>query len=339
VSHRLKQVLTALSKLHRPDPSMGGGRVFAGAKYPASQFHRLGKDGSGHIAVLLALDPAAKDGPLPPVVLENISVVHSAKCRISDADGNLELGTYTVVSCTSDDKSLVRHFVTLMSSLVLALPDRPSCQTAAAAIQRMIRLFRALQRPSTRSIQGLWAELFVIKMACDAKALVRAWRGDPLERFDFAALTNRLEVKSTKWTRRSHLFSLEQLRTHGDIRVVIASMQVASLANGLTLARLWHDVRSRVEDDAELLLHVDQVVTTSIGRTWRRGLGFGFDDSVARNTLAFYDANSIPAVEGDLPRELSEVRFRSDISAVTPLLPAAMGALGPLFNAAQVKPS
>ena len=335
MSHVLKQVLAALSELQPPDPSIGGGRVFAAAKYPSSQFHRLGKDAAGHVAVLLALDPTIPDGPLPPVVLENVSVVHSAMCRISDGDGNLESGTYTVVSCISGDKSLVRHFATLMSSLVLSLPDRPSCQVAAAAIQRMIRLFRSLKRPSTRSIQGLWAELFVIRMAHDAKAMVRAWRSDPMERFDFAQLSDRLEVKSTKWTRRSHQFSLEQLRTHDDVRVIVASVQVASLANGLTLARLWHEVRSRVDDDATLLLHVDRVVTTSLGRTWRRGLDYGFDESVARNTLAFYDGNSISAVEGNLPTEVSEVRFRSDLSAIAPLLQNAMRSIGPLFQAAQ----
>lgn len=136
MSHLLKQVLVALSELRPPNPSIGGGRVFAAAKYPSTQFHRLGKDAAGHVAVLLALDPAIQDGPLPPVVLENISIVHSANCRISDGGGNLESGTYTVVSCTSNDKSLVRHFVTLMSSLVLSLPDRPSCQTGLSHLGR-----------------------------------------------------------------------------------------------------------------------------------------------------------------------------------------------------------
>ncbi|HZL35234.1 MAG TPA: PD-(D/E)XK motif protein [Tepidisphaeraceae bacterium] len=209
---------------------------------------------------------------------------------------------------------------------------------ASAALQQIIRLFRSLKRPSTRSVQGLWAELFVIRMAHDARAMVLAWRADPFERFDFAAKAERLEVKSTKWTRRSHQFSLEQLQAAGDIRVIVASVQVASLANGLTLARLWHDVRLLVEDNAKLLLHVDQVVTTSLGRAWRRGLKFGFDDNVARNTLAFYDAKLIPAVDGTLPTEVSEVRFRSDLSAMTPLSPDAMRSLGCLFQAAKADP-
>jgi hypothetical protein len=333
MSRSLKRVFAALGDLRPPPEILGAGHVFAATKYPGSKFHRLGKDAHGHVAVLLALDPSHHDGPMAPFVLDNLSVLHAATCKVSNITGAPEAGLYTVVTCTSDDKILVRHFVTLMSSLVLSLAEQPSGQSAAAAIQQTIRLFRALRRPSSRSIQGLWAELFVIREASDPKTLVRAWRADPLEQFDFAHSNERLEVKSTKWQRRSHLFSHSQLRPGTDVRVVVASVRVSSLNNGCTLARLWHDVRSQVEDDPDLLLHVDQVVTTSLGRAWRRGLEVAFDENGARATLAFYAGDAIPSIQGNQPAELSEIHFRCDISQAVPLSINELRIQGPLAEA------
>jgi hypothetical protein len=334
MSRLLDRVFSVLSDLNPPDVSPGAGHVFAAVRYPGSTFHRLGKDAHGHVAILLALDPDRQDGPMSPVVLDNLTILHAVTCRVSDTTGSVESGLYTVVSCTSDDKVLIRHFVTLMSSLVHSLVERPSCQTAAAAMQQIIRLFRALRRPSSRSIQGLWGEIFVVRMAADARALVRAWREDPLEQFDFTAGDDRLEVKSTKWSRRSHLFSMAQLRPQSGNQVVVASVQVVATTNGLTLRQLWHDVRASMGEDGRLMLKVDQIVTSSLGRAWRRGLDAGFDESMARATLAFFDAHSIPSVEQPLSDGISEVRFRSDVSGVLALSGDEMRLRGPLFEGA-----
>jgi hypothetical protein len=333
VTHLAQQCIDLVESLSPPEGAPGN-RIFNTAHMPSCKHHRVGKDASGNIVVLVSLDPARNAGALPPVFLEHLAVLHSVKCTVSEGHGSTDSGLFTVVRCTSSDQGLRRHFVTLITSLVMTLPTTPSCDEAAATITRMIQLFRALGKPSTRSVQGLWGELFIISAATEPSVLAAAWHVDPYEQFDFSAGASRLEVKSTKRGKRSHIFSLPQVRPPTGVRAVIASLRVEPSSGGTSLGDLWHGVRSKLQDDAGLVVHVDRVVAISLGRTWRRGLEARFDSQTALDSLSFFLSCSIPSVSELLPSEVTEVRFRSDISMVTPTPAAELSRIGSLFAAA-----
>jgi hypothetical protein len=44
-----------------------------------------------------------------------------------------------------------------------------------------------------------------------------------------------------------------------------------------------------------------------------------FDDALARSTLAFFPAEEMPAIRDAVPRGVSGVRFRSDLTGVNPV--------------------
>lgn len=63
-------------------------------------------------------------------------------------------------------------------------------------MNQLIELFRAIAKPARKSLQGLWAELFLISQACQPAILVDAWHTAPEDSYDFAVDNQRIEVKS-----------------------------------------------------------------------------------------------------------------------------------------------
>ena len=93
-------------------------------------------------------------------------------------------------------------------------------------MDRLIELFRAMTTPSRKSVQGLWAELFLIAQSRQPTILVDAWHMLPEDRYDFAMDDQRIEVKSFSGSLRQHHFSLEQLQPPEGVKTLIASMLV-----------------------------------------------------------------------------------------------------------------
>ncbi len=314
--NRLARQLGALwDELPVPDSPVGT-NVFSAARMPSCEHHRVGKDSDSNTAILIAIDSRHEYRPVAPLILENLSVLHGVVCNVTEADGSVHSGTFTVLRCTSRDQSLRDYFLTLVSTVVRDLPAQVPFDIAAAAIDQMVELFRALSKPSGRSIQGLWAELFVISVASDPATLVRAWRTDPGECSDFSADRMRIEVKSTRFRVRNHVFSLAQLTPPSGTRLIIASVYVERSAAGVSVRDLWTDARGTVENESGLLFHLDRVVSTSLGLAWRRSLDRRFDWQLARDSLAFYHARAVPSIAQDAPTEVTEIRFRSNLSGV-----------------------
>src|SRR4029078_3598315 len=97
-------------------------------------------------------------------------------------------------------------------------------QTTSDAIATIVELFRSLQAPPRKSVQGLWSELFLIAEARHPTLLLRAWHATPGDRYDFNLGTARLEVKSVAGAVRHHHFSLAQLSPTGGTTALVASL-------------------------------------------------------------------------------------------------------------------
>jgi hypothetical protein len=203
-----------------------------------------------------------------------------------------------------------------------------------AALQRLVELFRALERPPRKSVLGFWGELFVISRATDVLTTVQAWHLLPEERVDFSLGFQRLEVKAANGRRREHHFALEQLVPVPATRIVIASLLAERSSAGPSVSDLLGSIRSAARDDAELLLHIDGVIAGALGAAWRRAMDERFDDRLAASTLAFFDSGTIPKPT-TVPRpEVSEVRFKSDLTRCAETPREALRQEGGLFAAA-----
>ena len=101
----------------------------------------------------------------------------------------------------------------------------------------------------------------------------------------------------------------------------MASVLVERSGGGTSLEELLAAIRRRLGAHPDLVLRVEQVVATTLGSTLRAGLRERFDLELARNSVAFFDIAQIPSIAGPIPREVTDIRFRSDLTGLSSVQP------------------
>lgn len=296
------------------DPSTIATSVFSAVPIPGFEQHRIAKDSHGFPAILISVaEPSPTVNPLS-VALEHLTVQHYITCRISRPDGLTEEGRFTIVRCTSSDRMLHIYFLRIITAVINSIGDVPSHLDVFQAVSKLVELFRAMSEAPSKSVRGLWAELFLIVQAQDPVVLINAWHTMPEDKYDFAAGSQRIEVKSTSGRIRQHYFSFEQLHPPAGTTVLIASLFIERAGAGTSLGELTDEVRSRVSGNPDLVLHIDKIVGLVLGESWRSAMEERFDRELAQESLAFFATENIPKVSPELPCGVSEVRFKSDLT-------------------------
>ena len=296
-----------------PIPQRGTERRagFSGVLIPGSE-HRLARDGNGRPAVLVSTPE--DENRSSPLVLKNLRVEHSVKCRIDQLGQATIDGRFTLIQCQSHDEVLQQCFLELMASVLRNVGPEPSQAELTTAIDRIAALFHVLERPGTRSVQGLWGELFVIVHSRDPCPLVAAWHNQLCDRYDFASGAQRVDVKTTGERSRWHYLSLSQAYPPDGVQAVVASLMVESSSAGRCVGELWDAAREAVAHDPELRLKIDETCLAALGDMWQDARTTSFDEELALSSLAFYDVRDIPRVPQPMPDGVSDVRFRSNLA-------------------------
>lgn len=282
--------------------------------------HRLGRGREDAPALLIASRDRDYQSYTAPILLEHLSIQYDVTCRIRRADGGEESSPFTVVTCTDVDQGLRSYFLRVAGMIVATVGSHPSRQTIATSLEALVELFRTLAMPSRKSVQGLWAELFIIDRSESPQHVAAAWHAMPEDRFDFAHEGERVEVKSASTRTRRHHFSLDQLGAIADTRVAIASLFVERNGGGVTVGTLLDSIRSRLSGRPDLALKVEVLAASTLGSTFRRALHDAFDAQLAADSLLFFSPSDIPAVSGVVPSAVSDVHFQSDLSEVMPIV-------------------
>ena len=290
--------------------------AYVGSLVPGTE-HHVARDDRGRPALLLHAVPT--DVRPASIVLENLRIEHGIRCTITSSTGDELDARFTVVQCQTEDPLLQRYFLDLCEVVLANLPDTPSQRDIADRFDQIALLFRALEEPSRRSVQGLWGELFLIVSSQDPAVMVEGWHDDACERYDFASGEQRLEVKTSSTRTRLHHFSFEQVSPAPSVQCVVASLFVEPSTGGRTLGSLWDEARQLVRDTPQLRARIDQVAFESLGSHWTHARTMAFDEQLASSSLCFYDVRDIPHIP-DVPAGVSEVRFCSDLATATPLV-------------------
>ena len=287
-----------------------------------------GSHGGPLVLVKLSFRDSA---PPAPVEIRNLRVAYRARCRIEER-GRSETGTYALVECRSEEPELQRQFLEVGIVLLEALTASPTELRLERLVEELIELFRSVGMPGRSTVEGLWGELFLLVSARSPQTLLPAWHNEPSERFDFASGLERLEVKTCMGARRLHQFSLEQTRTPG-LAVAVVSIRVEPVGAGQTVRELADELAVRLERP-ELLLKLYRVIYSTLGKDWGQARLDRFDRIRALESVRYYVASNIPSVSEDMPPQVSQVRFASDLTEQPPLTPAEMQRGGPLWVAA-----
>lgn len=301
---------------------------------PDFPHHRLARDVQGAPIIMIAVPHGRTQTRPVPIKLEHLSIQHDVECRITGIDGVIEEGQFTIIACSGTDHALHSYFLRVLEPIITLLGPSPTRSDITRAIFNLVELFRVMAAAPTKSVQGLWAEVFLIARAADPTLLLAAWHTTPEDRYDFSSGDQRIEVKAAAGRVRRHQFSLEQLQPPTGTYTLVASVFVERAGAGTSLAELIEKVRHQVGDSLDLLMALDRIVGMTLGNSWRQAMGERFDYELALHSVAFFEVEAIPSVSPQLPPEVSGVRFTSDISGITMADSNYHTGMGDLFRAA-----
>ena len=97
---------------------------------------------------------------------------------------------------------------------------------------------------------------------------------------------------------------------------MLVSLFVEASGGGVSLLDLVNIIKEQLGGDPELLLKLQETLSEGLGDNAAFAFSLRFDTNLAKSSLQFYELDSIPAVRGNLPTEVSRVRFKSDLSNV-----------------------
>lgn len=254
------------------------------------------------------------------IKLEGFNVLFNRKCSVLDIDANITKEKYfTIVTMKNNNVDMQKYFFQVIFLVLMRLPNKPKTLLLKVEISKLIELFTAPPKFSKDTVKGLWAELFVIEQGRNPEYLAKAWHSDPNAKYDFNDSDNKIEVKATSGSSRTHVFALEQLNPNSGSSLLIASVFVNQTGLGKSIFDLLDSICAVIKD-TEVQLKAKEQVFKTIGPHVEEANKLVFDYTYAVDSYRLYNYNSIPSIPIDvIPVEVTNIHFRSDLSNVAPI--------------------
>lgn len=293
-------------------------RVFNAVAIPEYPEFRIAKDHEGNAVLLLSVTKRVEDINLKNFRLKYLQLEQNIECKVSE-NGISKLQTFTLIAFKSIDRNLQKYFLRIAETFIRTIGTNPTQQLVVDSLKRFIEVFKFLTDSPSNTINGLWAELFLIDNASNPQILIEYWHSIPEEKFDFNAATERIEVKSSSTFERKHIFSSQQLNPPADTQVLIASIFVKQNNSGVNIQQLVDNISEKVNSNYELIEKLSYVVCRTLGSSLEHAVGIKFDYEIAKQSLRFYKHQDISKIEVfHIPAEVSELRYKSDLTETTP---------------------
>jgi len=303
--------------------SATGGNSYAVSELPDAPSYLAGRSPLGRPALLVR---TADESVLMPLRLAGIEVKYSVRCRV--AEGSAErIERLSIIECLSADPDIIKFFRDCMQRLILILGPAPAAAAVSDAVERLVAMFQALALPPLNDVTGVIGELCVIHAAEDCRAAVRAWHAEPSERYDFVLGNLRMDAKATASAERVHGLSADQAAPPEGTVGVLASVMVRRAGGGTTVSDLVDHIVGRLSPDAGAIFRLHEVLTLFLRSAIGPALERRFDLEEALSSLQLFDLQQLPALQRPFPQRISDVRYRLDLSGLTPPLLADLRAL------------
>lgn len=293
---------------------------FSAIPIPNFLNHRIAKDKNENPVLLLSVLNLRPFNLETNFKLKNVSIFYDVNCKIKQ-DLKIVSSEFTVISFIGNDSALKVYFLRLCSALVKSLGNEPNKQLVKREILLFIELFRLASEIQLKSVQGLWAELFIISESKDPVLLLNCWHNIPEEKFDFNNGKDRLEVKSSSTGQRAHNFALEQLYSPVETCTIIASVFVKVASTGKSIEDLQKQISNRITGSIELVEKLKIQISLALGNSIMESSSVKFDFYLAKESLQFYHTADVPKIDIQaIPPAVTEVKFKSDLTGVNPII-------------------
>lgn len=314
---RIVDLSYLFSQLNIPEQGDGNNSFFT-LEIPNAPGYRIGKDSSGLPCLLIPINEQQDIGD-NLIVLENVAFIPRIQCRIYHFDNFLEESLFSLMRCTSSDDVIQSYFLRVLSLIIADINSASSQNSISTSIKKMVELFRTLSLSPRKTVQGLWAEIFLIAKSKSPNLLIDAWHVEKDSIYDFGSGRQYVEVKSTSTRTRRHHFSLNQLTPPKTADVLVISLFVERIGAGTSINDMIAALQQRVDISAASILKVESVVALTLGNSWRQAVEDSFDFELASQSLLAYDVKSIPTIDCQIPSAITGVNFYSDLSQIKPI--------------------
>ena len=313
-------------------PEEGNEKTFNAIPIPEYPSFRIAINVEGNPVLLLSVANAVKNIALKNFRLKYLQLEQNIECKISE-NGKSSFQTFTVITFTSADRNLQEYFLRISETLVKTLSNKPTQQQVIESLNKFVEVFRALTDTPTNTVHGLWTELFLIENSTNPKTLLNYWHNIPEEKFDFNSGEEKIEVKSNSNFERLHTFSSEQLNPPTGTQVLIASIFIRQNNAGQSIQQLVDSIAVKVQHDIDLADKLNNIVCKTLGNSLEQSIRIKFDYNLAKDSLQFYNHLDIGKIEEvNIPNEVSEVRYKSDLSSLSPIDTTTLKQNGNLFS-------
>ena len=292
--------------------------IYAVMAIPGHTGYFVGKDRESLACFLISTNDQS-GRPHPPIRLASLDAQFELRCHLKKANEPEREDTFTVIRCRDSDSETIRYFLSVCDTLLRMLGDQPTRALVATAVNRMAAIFQKVRRPPARLLNGLFGELYLLLRSGVTVTALAAWRASENARFDFSNGDIRLDVKAAGGRNRVHTFSYEQCNPPSGTVAVVASLHTEQAAGGSSLYSIINQIEARVSANVDLVLKLHETVAATLGASLNDSLSRRFDMRLAESSLRFFSLEDVPAIRGPLPAGVSDVHFRSDLSALRPV--------------------
>lgn len=305
------------------------GEILKGHSLEEDNFY-LCKDSKNQLVFLVRTSSKL---PLSPPSLKNLEINYLIECTVEEKNKDSVTGNWIMLKCVSENEYVQSLFEKHIPSIVNSFSLPCSNDKFAESFEAFITLFKNLEKKSEKKVIGLWGELFVIYNSSNTDFLVKAWHSSKEDTFDFSEDNCRLEIKTTTLGEREHNFRLRQVSPISSVNLIIVSLMIEKVPIGLSLGNLIQEIdKSLTQDD--LRLKFDELITSTLGESYKKSLEEAYDEDSAKELLNFYHVKDIPKISEDtIPKEVKNVSFSVNLDNVNTISKKEYKGLSDLFNA------
>jgi hypothetical protein len=298
------------ARLKESDSTSAEAMVFFTQRISDKSDCRIAKTSEGYPCFIIPTTSEAPRAPAP-LQLEHLTVQHGLRGNLR-TDEQESFAIFSLAILRSTEAPLLNAFLRLSEALTPHLASSPTPEEVSRAVMRFADLLQRLKKPAANTIQGLWAELFVLTSAKNPKDWVKAWHSDPsgLHDFDFGQV--RVEVKSSSRRERDHNFSHDQLCSSPGVEIWVASLFVDRTNGGQSVFDLVGELANSL--DADSLLTVDDIVLRTLGDSYSKAESFRFDRILAADSLRFFRVCDVPKLT-NIPSNIYDISYTSRLDA------------------------
>ncbi|MFC2038848.1 PD-(D/E)XK motif protein [Chloroflexota bacterium] len=221
--------------------------------------------------------------------------------------------------CESTQTSDIDTFLTLVNAFLSGMKDDViDGDSLSSFFKSLIKLFSVVPaRDVIGERQGLWGELFMMRIVRGYIFWASYWHNETREKFDFTCPEKRVEVKTTLNQERLHHFSHGQVfSSHGE-DIAIASLMLREDTGGLSLRDLILDCKDALID-TPFFIKLEKA-TRSAKMYDTSESGPVFNPQEAMRSLAWFRASDVPHFRIPEPSGVSDTRYKVDLSMAPPI--------------------